>query len=173
MKRRELLTTMVATGIGVPAFAAQGHGHKELSGPLSTATVSFGYWPEGSNRFTTPRAPQAPNGHALLPYDVKVKAGGTVNFIVAGFHLITVYAPGKTVDDVNVASLAPGSVPPGLIDDAEGRVYFGIDPRTMPQDRVEVVQFANSGRHLVICAVLPHFRSNVHPPMHGWVTVLP
>lgn len=38
------------------------------------------------------------------------------------------------------------------------------------QDRVEVVQFTQPGRHLLICAVLPHW---VNDKVHGWVNVLP
>ena len=121
MKRRELFTTMVATGLGVPAFAAQEHNHERVSGPLANATVSFGAWPQANdqnalagNRFTTPLALPAPNVHALLPYQAKVKAGGTVNFIVAGYHLIAVYAPGTTLDDIDVTLIAaPLPVPPG------------------------------------------------------------
>jgi hypothetical protein len=202
MKRRELLTTMVATGLGVPALAAQNeHSHKPMDGPLANATVSFGAWPQANdqnalagNRFTTPLALPAPNVHVLVPYEATVKAGGTVNFIVAGYHLIAVYAPGIALEDINPSLLAtPLAVPPGpvnqgppLINDPEGRVYFGLDPRKAPlsanifpaanaplaysQDRVEVVQFPNPGRHLVICAVLPHFAND---RMHGWVNVLP
>jgi hypothetical protein len=170
MNRRDLLTSVVASGLAVPAFATQGHGGMTMNGPLANATVSFGFWPPMSNRFTTPNAPAAPNGHHLLPHEATVKAGGSVNFIVAGFHLIAVYAPGKSPADVDVASLVAGSVPPGLIDDPAGRVYFGADPRTLPQDRVEVVQFGDPGRYLVICAVRPHF---VNDQMYGWVKVLP
>lgn len=206
MKRRELLTTMVATGLGVPALGAQGeHNHKPVSGPLANATVSFGFWPpapadgrlHAGNRFVRPLAGgptgQA-NGHALLPYEATIKAGGTINFIVAGYHLIAVYEPGVTLGDINVNLFAaPLPVPPGptnqgppLIDDPNRRVYFGLDPRKAPlaanitvpatnpppysQDRVEVVQFPVPGRFLVICAVRPHF---VNDDMHGWVKVLP
>ena len=203
MKRRELLTTMVATGLGVPAFAAQEHDHEQVSGPSPrppSASVR-GHkptirmpWP--SNRFTTPLALPAPNVHALMPYEAKVKAGGTVNFIVAGFHLIAVYAPGITLDDIDVTLLAaPLPVPPGPASGAtvdqlpERPGLLRLDPRQGAscratlhppaalhrrriQDRVEVVQFPAPGRHLVICAVLPHFApaNNAHPPMHGWVT---
>ena len=206
MKRRELLSSIVATGFAVPALAAQGeHNHKPMSGPLATATVSFGYWPQvpadgrpnGGNRFAEPLAGgpagQA-NGHALLPYESKIKAGGTINFIVAGYHLIAVYEPGTTLEDIDVTMLAaPLPVPPGpinqgppLINDPYGRVYFGLDPRKAPlaanifpppeappaysQDRVEVVHFPAPGRYLVICAVLPHFAVD---RMHGWVNVVP
>jgi hypothetical protein len=192
MKRRELLTTVVATGLGVPALAAQNeHSHKPMDGPMATATVSFGSWPTmapgtplAGTRFAIPNAVSAPNGHQLIPYEATIKAGGTVNFIVAGFHLIAVYQPGIGPDDIDASALVPNSSPPGLIDDPTGRIYLGIDPRRLPQlnpppappaapvlqDRVEVVRFTQPGRHLVICAVVPHW---VNDKMHGWVKVLP
>jgi plastocyanin len=170
MKRRDLLTSMVASGLAVPAFAAQGHEHRPVNGPMATATVSFGNWPIPSNRFAVPNAPAAPNGHQLIPNEVTIKVGGTVNFIVAGFHLITVYGPDVDDAQINVDALVPGSDPPGFIDDPNGRIYFGVDPRTVAQDRVEVVSFPQRGRYLVICAVHPHF---VNDHMYGWVRVLP
>ena len=193
MKRRELLTAAIASGLAAPALAAkaQDHDHHQMNGPLASATVSFGHWPLGSNRFVTPNAPATTNGHTLVPYETKIKAGGTVNFIVSGLHLIAVYEPGTTIEDIDTSLIAPGSTPPGLIDDPNGRVYFGLDPRRVPmlpitqtpppnvlQDRIEVVQFGEPGRYLVICAVLPHFvppppPAPQHPPMHGWVNVLP
>jgi hypothetical protein len=36
------------------------------------------------------------------------------------------------------------------------------------RDRVEVVQFNQAGRHLVICGLQTHFLDN----MYGWVRVL-
>ena len=191
MKRRELFTTMIASGLAVPVAAAQEHDHTQISGPMATATVSFGAWPTtadgrtgAGNRFAVPNAVTAPNIHLLFPYEATIKAGGSVNFIVAGFHLIAVYQPGITPDDIDATLLVPNSSPPGLIDDPTGRIYFGLDPRRLPvlnpapappaapvlQDRVEVVQFTEPGRHLVICAVLPHW---VNDKMHGWVNVLP
>ena len=193
MKRRELLTAAIASGLAAPVLAAQGeHNHKPIDGPLASATVSFGAWPPADgrpgsgNRFAVPNAVTAPNVHALFPYEAKIKAGGSVNFIVAGFHLIAIYAPGVTPDDIDETSVVPNSTPPGLIDDDQNgrRIYFGLDPRRLPllnppppapaapvlQDRVEVVQFTQPGRHLVICAVVPHW---VNDQMHGWVNVLP
>ena len=207
MKRRELLTTIVASGLAAPALAAQDHAHRPMNGPIANATVSFGAWPPANdqtplagNRFRTPLALPAPNVHALIPYEATIKAGGTVNFVVAGYHLIAVYED-KTPEQINVNLLAnpiitpqpPANPGPPLIDDPSGRVYFGIDPRRVPlavnmpapvippppalpppppysQDRVEVVHFPDPGRYLVICAVLPHF---VNDQMHGWVNVLP
>jgi hypothetical protein len=168
MKRREFVTSVLATGLAAPAIASQGHRHKPLEGPLANATVSFGAWPP-SDRFTVPNAPAAPNVHLLLPYEATVKAGGSVNFIVAGFHHILVYAPGTKPEQIAAGMVVPGSTPPGLIDDPNNRVYRGLDPRPLPQDRVEVVHFPEPGRYLVICGVVPHF---VIDNMHGYVRVV-
>lgn len=105
MKRRQFVeqlgigsAMLAAAGV---AHAAQGeHEHKALTGPLANATVSFGAWPVGTvqvprDRFTLPNAPLGPNVHALLPNDVTIKEGGAVNFVLAGFHHVVVYAPGK------------------------------------------------------------------------------
>jgi hypothetical protein len=123
--------------------------------------------------------------HKLIPYEVTIKAGGTVNFILAGLHQVIVYAPGKGPEDVNVALTRPtqGVPPPGvgplLINDPIDRLYVGLDPstvhggppnpRTPLLDRIEVVQFTGKGLHLVICGVLPHF---VNDNMYGWVRVV-
>jgi plastocyanin len=184
MKRRQFVEQL---GIGSAvlaaasvAHAAQGgeHDHKALTGPLASATVSFGAWPVGTaevprDRFTSPFAPMGPNVHALLPQEVTIKEGGSVNFIVAGFHHIVVYAPGKDPDEINQAVLLPvpnAPVTVGLIDDPQGRIYRGLDPRLANtfQDRVEVVGFSTRGTYLVICAVNVHFNMG----MFGWVKVI-
>ena len=90
--------------------------------------------------------------HKLIPFETKIKAGGTVNFIIGGFHL-----PG-----------APPGFPP-VVDDPVNRIYRGLSPFGLPQDRVEAVNFAVPGRHLVVCTFLPHFNDR----MFGYVRVLP
>jgi plastocyanin len=192
MKRRQFVEQL---GIGSAVLAAasvahaaqNGHDHRPLTGPLASATVSFGAWPVGTtavplDRMATPLAPVAPNVHALLPHEVTIKEGGSVNFVLAGFHQVVVYAPGKTPDDVDQSVLLP--IPPapptvGLIDDPAGRIYRGLDPRALSpappaapnllsQDRVEVVGFSQRGTYLVICAVNVHFNDG----MFGWVKVI-
>jgi hypothetical protein len=194
MKRRQFVERL---GIGSAvlaaanvAAAAQGEhehdDHKPLTGPLANATVSFGAWPVGTvevprDRFALPFAPQGPNVHALLPKVATIKEGGSVNFILAGFHHVVVYAPGKSPEDVSQSVLLPiPNAPPtvGLIDDPQGRIYRGIDPRILNpgpptpnnlfQDRVEVVAFSKRGLYLVICAVNVHFNEG----MFGWVRVI-
>jgi len=142
---------------------------------LAAATVSFGAWPSGGDapldRLVTPNAPVAPNVHQLIPYVATVKAGGTVNFQVAGAHLIAVYSGVKFEDiDATLLSPLPGAPPgfPPYVNDPAGRVYLGLNLFGAPQDRVEVVQFPNRGKFLVICAFLPHFNDG----MHGWVKVV-
>jgi hypothetical protein len=180
--RRDLLKVAGAgslvAGFGLSDTAKAGsetktksqHNHKPISGPLSSATVSFGQWPTDPplKRFPNLGAPVIPNQHLVIPYEVTIKAGGAVNFIIAGFHLLLVYGDGTQKSDINSSLLVPGSSPPGLIDDPNNRIYMGLDPRMPLQDRVEVVSFAKPGRYLVICGVVPHFNDD----MLGYVRVI-
>jgi hypothetical protein len=185
MRRREFVKRVglgsaaigsaVGTAVAAPKSHGQEHVHDQVDGPLAAATVSFGAWPaSGVNRVNTPNAPQAANVHLQFPYVAKIKAGGAVNFIIAGFHQVVVYAPGTQLSDISTAVLTPlpPPTPPqfGLIDDPNNRVYRGISPGGLPQDRVEVVRFPDPGLFLVICAFSPHF---INDKMHGWVNVLP
>ena len=148
-----------------------------LDGPLSNATVSFGAWKTTPpfDRMTQPPTP-ATNAHDIIPQIAKIKTGGTVNFIISGLHQVVVYDDGKQPSDISLANQiggfpGPPQLPP-LIDDPNGRIYRGPDPRPLfPNvlDRVEVVQFENPGTYLVICGVVPHFTSG----MYGFVRVVP
>jgi hypothetical protein len=192
MKRRQFVNQL---GIGSALLAAAGvseaaeehGGHRPLLGTLASATVSFGAWPVGTveepvDRTVTPLAPIAPNVHALLPKVVTIKQGGAVNFVIAGFHQVAVYAPGTKPEDINTTLLLPiPGAPPqvGLINDPKNRIFNGLDPRLLSpappsqpnllsQDRVEVVGFAKRGSYLVICSVNVHFVDG----MFGWVRVI-
>ena len=203
MKRREFVEkagvgAAALVGLSTPGHAGASakagaqHNHGPISGPLATATVSFGAWRSGINRRPNLGATAGlPNNvHALIPNEVKIQAGGTVNFIIAGFHLLVVYDDGTQPGDINTAlTVLPTVAPaPPLIDDATNRIYRGIDPTTLPflqgppqqgpvgppaqpvlQDRVEVVHFPDPGTFLVICGVLPHFIDG----MVGYVKVVP
>ena len=193
MKRREFVGKLgigsavvasgaaLAKGLSTPATAAQaGHNHVQVTGPLASATVSFGQWitDPAFDRFPNLNTRTA-NQHLLIPYIATIRAGGSVNFIVGGFHHIVVYAPGTQITDIDTTMTVPVTMPPPtppgvtfppLINDPDGRVYRGLDPSLVPQDRVEVVTFANPGKYLVICGFFPHF---VDDKMHGFVEVLP
>jgi plastocyanin len=106
---------------------------------------------------------------------VKIKAGGTVNFIIAGLHNVNVYDDGTQPGDINTTITRPTTgVPAGvpLINDPNRRIYSGLDPSRQPNtfDRVEVVHFPKPGTYLVICGVRPHF---VNDHMFGFVKVVP
>ena len=148
---------------------SQKHQHSTINGPLANATVSFGAWPTDPplDRFAGIGAPETPNVHQLIPHEVKIKAGGSVNFIISGFHNVIVYDDGTQPGDINKTLLVDGL----LIDDPDRRIYRGLDPRLTAielQERTEVVHFPKPGTYLVICGVLPHFNDG----MFGFVRVL-
>lgn len=154
----------------------EGHGHGDKDKdrdkhPRSNATVSFGQWMTSPPLDRFQGSPPPANHHELIPKQVTIKAGGAVNFIIAGFHNVNVYDDGTQPGDINTNLIVTGSVPPGLIDDPNNRIYRGLDPRALLPvvDRVEVVHFPNPGTYLVICGVLPHFSEG----MFGFVKVLP
>ena len=188
MKRRQFVGTLgigsaallaggaAARGLAAPGAAADGgHEHEEVDGPLSSATVSFGQWMTEPplDRFPD-LSPRTANQHLLIPFEATIRSGGSVNFVISGFHHVLIYEPGTKLSDINAGlTVPPTNPPPGvalppLINDPNGRVYRGLDPSRFPQDRVEVVTFAQPGRYLVVCGVLPHFTDN----MHGFVRVL-
>jgi hypothetical protein len=148
----------------------QGHGNDDRK-EASSATVSFGEWKTDVPLDRYPNlSPGAANEHLLVPFEVTITVGGTVNFIISGLHQVIVYAPGKKPDDVQsdmvrLTTGTPAGVP--LIDDPDKRLYAGPDPSLYPRDRVEVVQFLQRGRHLVICGVQGHFLAG----MFGYVRV--
>jgi plastocyanin len=199
MRRREFLgkaglgSAAVATLASPPraeAATVTAHQHEHgsaISGPQATATVSFGAWASGADRHPNlgGTATNQLNVHAVIPNEVQIKAGGTVNFIISGFHQVIVYGDGTAPENINASDTVPATVQPGppLINDANNRVFRGIDPSVLPalqgppqgssqpvlQDRIEAVQFAEPGRYLVICGVLPHFLAG----MYGYVKVNP
>ena len=184
-----LLSLPVLTGAKSPSSKEgqeKEHRHDNVSGPLASATVSFGQWSAAPlDRFPNLGAPGLPNQHTLVPHISLIKAGGSVNFIIAGFHHILVYGGGTKPEDIDQTNtVPPTNGGPPLIADPTNRVYRGLDPSTVLgvapgatpgslvpaviQDRVEVVQFPEKGLYLVICGVLPHFLDD----MYGWVKVV-
>ena len=187
MKRREFVEKIGVGSAGIVAAATVGAGsltsahaqHKhdasQMDGPLANATVSFGAWLTDAtppvDRFASAGNTRTQNAHTVAPYNVKIKAGGSVNFIISGVHLLLVYAPGTTMESINENAVEGVNLPtfPGFINDPNNRVYRGVDPRApTPLDRVEVVSFAEPGRYLVVCGVIPHFLAT----MSGYVNVI-
>src|SRR5437764_14533155 len=94
MRRSTLLITclMAILCIGLAAPLA-----KADKGHRANATVSFGQWqtplpPPAVSPQTDPLdrfpnlSPRNRNNHQLIPNEVKIKVGGSVNFIIGGFH---------------------------------------------------------------------------------------
>lgn len=73
----------------LPAVADDGDAdHKR-----SRATVSFG-------RGLNTAQPGNVVNHAVLPKEIKIKAGGVVDFAVGGFHDVVIFKPGFTLADL-------------------------------------------------------------------------
>ena len=114
----------------------------------------------------------------MIPNQVTIKAGGTVNFMIAGFHVVAVYDDGTQPGSINTGITSPpinATIAP-IIEDENNRIYRGIDPTAMPflqgphaerpcRPRVPAAAagshrgraISRSGYATVICAVLPHF----------------
>ncbi len=185
MKRWTLSIMGVVTlvGIGLTASSARADHDDRLS-----VSVAFG---RGLN---TAQQGNTVN-HVMLPDDIKIKQGGVVHFLVAGFHQVVVYKPGTKREDIVVP--AAGT----FINDLTNQFYLGINPaggpgntqatpanpiatgsdtRSNAQNRVESVGFpasvgtgtppsakAEPGVYLVICNVRQHFIDG----MFGFVEV--
>ena len=185
MKRREFVEKVGIGSAGIVAAATIGHGTRtsaseqhahdgtQFDGPLANATVSFGQWltTPAVDRFASGGNTRFENQHKMLPFNVTIKAGGSVSFIISGVHLLLVYEPGITKESIDETKIEFANLPafPGFINDPFRRLYRGLDPRApAPLDRVEVVTFAEPGRYFVICGLVPHFAAD----MSGWVNVL-
>lgn len=180
MKRREFVEKLGVGSAGLAAAAAFSertsaagqHDHQQVNGPLASATVSFGEWKTDPPIDRLLPTPPVTNAHLLIPYVAKIKAGGSINFIISGLHHVLIYGPGTTMESIDSTTTIPsGTGFPPLVDDATNRIYRGLNPAALIPvlDRVEVVRIVHPGRYLVVCGVLPHFEDN----MHGWVEVLP
>jgi hypothetical protein len=138
---------------------AQPDGNSRLS-----VTVSFG---AGLN---TAQPGNAANHH-VLPNLIEVKAGGVVNFAVAGFHQIIIYNPGVEFEDIVLPDFPPNLFVNYQLNTA---YYVGINPdnantatpptpetRDNGENRIEPVSFTEPGVYLVICNVTPHLRDRM------------
>jgi plastocyanin len=151
--------------------AAQADG--PLSGPLAAAVVNFGSWTSDPPQDRFPNVSLASQNFSLItPYEVTIKAGGAVTFVIGGLHQVIVYGDGTQPGDINTRLTAPTTgTPAGVptINDPTNRVYRGLDPSLFPRDRVEPVHFPDPGTYLVICGIVSHFTAG----MYSYVRVLP
>ena len=161
MQSRLSLIALFVLALPAALVQAQSSGNSRMS-----VTVTFG----GGMNTATP--PGLPANHHVLPNMIEVKAGGAVNFAVAGFHQIVVYRPGIEASDI----VAP-AFPPNLFMNVNlGTAYYvGINPRNANagtpaaaatvyngDNRVEAVTFSEPGVYLVVCNVTPHFTDGMY-----------
>lgn len=127
--------------------------------------------------------------HAVLPREIKIKAGGVVDFTVAGFHDIVVFKPGFTLEQLIMAGGGqyplvppvfvippnPATPLPAAISFLADSIYYrGINPAGGPlatavagnpangANRNETVAFLERGHYLVICNIRPHLLDGMH-----------
>lgn len=152
-----------------------------LSLPLSAGLTQA--QPDGNNRMSvtvafgaglnTAQQGNAANHH-VLPNTIEVKAGGVVNFAVAGFHQIVIYKPGTDIEDITIPPFPPFE---NLFVNYQlaTAYYVGINPdnanpatdptpanRFNGENRLESVSFTEPGVYLVICNVTPHLRDGMY-----------
>ena len=150
------IVAMLCSGLAAPLAMADDNRR-------SNATVSFGAWqtPLPSPAVPLEKAPldrfppslandRLRNEHQLIPHKVKIKAGGSVNFIISGFHQPIVYDAGTRPKDIDVDQTPPttttGPTPPPvvLIDDPKRRIYRGQDPSLQPLKRASSLKTTQS-----------------------------
>ena len=195
MKRSITLMIGILTFCGIGPIASSA---TAADGPLANATVSFGQWDPNDpdllpaekplNRLLADPGMGRGVNDALIPDNVTIKAGGAVNFIISGGHVVTVYDDGTQPEDIpDTTSIEPAASCPqtagGVLTFSTGRIYRGpcFAPAAnnttsdLRRDGVEVVQFAKPGTYLVICARKNHFINSTTGEfqMFGFVKVLP
>ena len=192
MKRMTLSLICVLTFIGIVLSASSAMADDRRSDNVS---VSFGLWdPNKSDLMGAPLdriladpAQGVGVNDILVPQKVTIKEGDSVNFIIGGGHVLTIYDDGTKPEDINTSVIEPAANCPatagGVFNDPMNRIYrgpcfstnFGTTPSTTitRRDGVEVVQFTKPGRYLVLCSRLNHFISSTTGEfqMFGFVKV--
>ena len=109
MKSENARQSQFLNGVLNGAMAAMERNTSGGSGPLSTATVTFGAWAAEHRRNHSTEIPNlAPlnrNVHLLIPDEVTIQSDGVVNFIVQGAHQIAIYDHGTRPDDIDITQL--------------------------------------------------------------------
>jgi plastocyanin len=121
--------------------------------------------------------------HIVIPKAIFVKAGGVVDFTVAGFHDIVIFKSGFSLQDlknagggdypttppVYVIPPDPAAPLPSELSSLADKFYYrGINPAGGPAatpatanpsnavNRAEPVAFLEKGVYLVVCNIRPH-----------------
>jgi hypothetical protein len=74
------------------------------------ATVAFGAWRTDLSLDRFPNVSLATaNAHHVTPYQVTIKAGGSVAFMISGLHQILVYGPDIRPESINAQITRPST----------------------------------------------------------------
>lgn len=138
-----------------------------VTGPVSLAVgrpdVGTDYFPPGSHDGSFHAQ------DAIRPRTSVIRAGTTVEFVIAAGHNVSVYEPGVTPGDIDTSLLEAAGAPfpfPPVINDPEGRLARA--PFNFGPPLTWSWTFDEPGVYLVICDVLPHF---VEARMYAWIRV--
>jgi hypothetical protein len=155
-----------------PTTSGANVGDSQSAATPLTAEVQFGLPNVGTGIF--PPGSHDQSAHAndtLVPQSVTINLGGTVTYHTFGVHRVSIYAPGKTPQDIDTSITIAGGAgcpPVPIIADPNGFVTFlaaqpcaggNPNPSFTPTQR---------GKYLVICPFLPHFTEF---QMWGWLHV--
>jgi plastocyanin len=165
--------TEVPTGPDNSAAVTSARGG--IAGAPTEAVVRFGNPDAGTEQF----GPTHPSAHSIdniIPNAVVIRAGGTVTFEVVAPHVVAIYEPGTTPEDIRLipgvtlvdhaGPSGPPFIPNFYIDEPNGRLFLDPAPAFGPPHSVQYT-FDEPGRYLVICRVAPHFALK----MYAWVEV--
>jgi hypothetical protein len=143
------LVAMLGIGLAVPLAMADRGKHRDKHDDEDerlSVSVAFGL---GLNT----AQPGNPVNHVILPDKIKIKQGGIVHFLVAGFHQVMVYKPGTKPEDVR-AFIGDSTAPfihaqDSLLVDPEklpnNLFYAGINPGGGPLGTPgTILPFSNS-----------------------------
>ena len=155
-RTRGICLSLAVAALAVPAIVA--------AAPDGSADVRFGN-PTAGSPFPPPDHDRSFNGmDNLIPRTVSISAGGTVSYLIDGFHQPTVYRAGTEPEDIAIVGPEP------FVNDPDGRVAMG--PLNLPPGTqtwtTPAGTFATPGRYLVLCNFTPHF---AFAKMYGWVNV--
>jgi hypothetical protein len=184
------ICVLTFVGISLSAYSVMADDRRD-----DNVNVSFGLWdPNKPDLMGAPldRLVGDPNmgvgvDDIVIPQRVTIKEGDSVNFIIGGGHVLTIYDDKTKPEDIDTSVIEPATNCPtnagGVINDPDKRIYrgpcFSTNVGTTPpttitrRDGVEVVRFTKPGTFLVICARKNHF--NPAPgefQMFGFVRVV-
>ena len=193
MKRTTISWICVLTFVGfsLSAYSVMADDRRD-----DNVNVSFGLWdPNKSDLMGAPldRLVGDPNmgvgvDDIIIPQRVTIKEGDSVNFIIGGGHVLTIYDDKTKPEDIDTSVIEPATNCPtnagGVINDPDKRIYrgpcFSTNVGTTPpttitrRDGVEVVRFTKPGTFLVICSRKNHFidQATGQFQMFGFVRVV-